>query len=121
MPPDMCRPISGVSVRNHGIRRASGTASFYYLDRYCYRCHSSIKYHVFERQEVKRKGDIEARLTELQDATLWMPQDRMFPGLAQIGVATPDRRPQAVPRSPGATATTAIVPIRRSRQHDPTT
>jgi hypothetical protein len=63
----------------------------YYLDRYCYRCHSSIKYHVFERQEVlKRKGDIEARLTELQDATVWMPQDRMFPGLAQAeGVATP--------------------------------
>ena len=64
----------------------------YYLDRYCYRCYSSIRYHVFERQEVlKRKGDIEARLTELQDATLWMPQDRMFPGLAQTeGVATPD-------------------------------
>jgi hypothetical protein len=63
----------------------------YYLDRYCYRCHSSIKYHVFERQEVlKRKGDIEARVTELQDATVWMPQDRMFPGLAQTdGVATP--------------------------------
>jgi hypothetical protein len=63
----------------------------YSLDRYCYRCHSSIKYHVFERQEVlNRKGDIEARVTELQDATVWMPQDRMFPGLAQAeGVATP--------------------------------
>ena len=36
------------------------------------------------------KGDIEARLTELQDATVWMPQDRMFPGLARLeGVATP--------------------------------
>jgi hypothetical protein len=63
----------------------------YYLDRYCYRCHSSIKYNVFERREVlKRKGDIEARVTELQDATVWMPQDRMFPGLTQTeGVATP--------------------------------
>jgi hypothetical protein len=39
---------------------------------------------------LKRKGDIEARVTELQDATVWMPQDRMFPGLAQTeGVATP--------------------------------
>jgi hypothetical protein len=63
----------------------------YYLDHYCYWCHSSIKYHVFERQEVlKRKGDIEARVTELQDAIVWMPQDRMFPGRAQTeGVATP--------------------------------
>jgi hypothetical protein len=63
----------------------------YDLDRYCYRGHSSINYHVFERQEVlKRKGDIEAHHTELQDATIWMPQARMFPGLAPTeGVATP--------------------------------
>jgi hypothetical protein len=63
----------------------------YDLDRYCYRCHSSIKYHIFERQKVlNRKGDIEARVTELQDAIVWMPQDRMFPGLVQTGgVATP--------------------------------
>ena len=63
----------------------------YYLDRYCYRCHSSIKYNVFERGEVlKKKGDIEARVTELQDATIWMPQDRMFPGLTQTeGVTAP--------------------------------
>jgi hypothetical protein len=63
----------------------------YYLDRYCYRCHSSIKYNVFERREVaRRKGDIEARVTEIQDATIWMPQDRLFPGLTQTeGLPTP--------------------------------
>lgn len=63
----------------------------YYLNRYCYRCHSSIKYNIFERQEVlKLKGDIADRVTELKDQTIWMPQDRMFPGLdQQSGVATP--------------------------------
>lgn len=63
----------------------------YYLNRYCYRCHSSIKYNVFERKDVLRlKGDITDRLTELSDETLWMPQDRVFPGLDQTdGIATP--------------------------------
>src|SRR5262249_24050123 len=27
----------------------------YFLNRYCYRCHSSVKYNVFERQAVKSK------------------------------------------------------------------
>jgi hypothetical protein len=50
-----------------------------------------VKYNVFERQEVMaRKGDIVDRLTELADQKIWMPQDRVFPGLDQTGgVATP--------------------------------
>jgi hypothetical protein len=63
----------------------------YFFNRYCFRCHSSIKYHVFERSEVLRlKGDIADRVTELTDPKLWMPQDRVFPGLEQAaGEAVP--------------------------------
>ncbi len=63
----------------------------YYLNRYCYRCHSSIKYNVLERQAVLNiKGDIMDRVVELKDVKTWMPQDRIFPGLDQTnGVPTP--------------------------------
>ena len=62
----------------------------YYLNRYCYRCHSSVKYNVFERQEVlAKKGDIEDRVTVLDDQKVWMPQDRVFPGLDQTGGEDP--------------------------------
>ncbi len=63
----------------------------YYLNRYCYRCHSSIRYSIYERQVVtNKKADIADRVRELTDPTIWMPQDRIFPGLGQInGTATP--------------------------------
>ena len=63
----------------------------YFFNRYCFRCHSSIKYHVFERVEVvSRKSDISDRVTELTDPKIWMPQDRVFPGLEQTaGGAAP--------------------------------
>ena len=48
-------------------------------------------------QRLRAPGGVETkrttsrqRVTELKDATVWMPQDRMFPGLEQTeGVATP--------------------------------
>ena len=63
----------------------------YYLNRYCYRCHSSIRYSVFERSAVLNiRGDIMDRVVELNDLKIWMPQDRIFPGLEQTnGVAAP--------------------------------
>ena len=60
----------------------------YYLNRYCYRCHSSVRYSVFERDAVlNRKLDIIDRVTELADPKTWMPQDRVFPGLEQTNGA----------------------------------
>lgn len=63
----------------------------YYLNRYCYRCHSSVKYNVFDKQAVvNRIGDIEDRLLDISSPDRWMPQDRIFPGLTvHEGVATP--------------------------------
>lgn len=56
----------------------------YYLNRYCYRCHSSVRFNVFDRQAVTaRSAGIEDRVLEISSATRWMPQDRIFPGLAQ--------------------------------------
>jgi hypothetical protein len=55
----------------------------YYLNRYCYRCHSSVKYSVFDRTAVVgRIGVIPGRVLDISDQTSWMPQDRIFPGLA---------------------------------------
>jgi hypothetical protein len=61
----------------------------YYLNRYCYRCHSSIAYNVFDRQAViARKGTIERKVLEIERPFDWMPQDRIFPGLQhQDGIA----------------------------------
>jgi hypothetical protein len=72
-------------------QRENERTLLYYLNRYCYRCHSSIKYNVFERREVLRlKGDIMQRVTDLEDPKQWMPQDRELPGLDQTdGQATP--------------------------------
>jgi hypothetical protein len=57
-------------------------ALLYYLNRYCYRCHSSLRYNVFDRAAVvQRVGDIEERLLDISAAENWMPQDRIFPGL----------------------------------------
>ena len=56
----------------------------YYLNRYCYRCHSSIKYNVFELSAVQSEAqEIKSRVQEINVDYLWMPQDRIFPGLGQ--------------------------------------
>jgi hypothetical protein len=59
----------------------------YSLNRYCYRCHSSVKYNVFDLKAVKARIDsisdpIPERVVNITDPTVWMPQDRIFPGLA---------------------------------------
>ncbi|MGR9159701.1 hypothetical protein [Rhizobium leguminosarum] len=62
----------------------------YYLNRYCYRCHSSVKYNVFDRAAVKsRRFNFPERLTDISDPGNWMPQDRIFPGL-EITQGVPD-------------------------------
>ena len=54
----------------------------YYLNRYCYRCHSSVRYNVFDREAVVgRIGTISGRVQNIDDPSSWMPQDRIFPGL----------------------------------------
>jgi hypothetical protein len=48
------------------------------LNRYCYRCHSSVRFSIFDRSAVvikKQEGKIRFRLTT-PVKTLWMPQDR---------------------------------------------
>jgi len=46
------------------------------LNRYCYRCHSSVAYHVFDRAAVKlRQGSIIGRVNSTNDKVR-MPQDR---------------------------------------------
>ncbi|MER9375418.1 hypothetical protein [Mesorhizobium sp. M0491] len=55
----------------------------YYLNRYCYRCHSSVSYNVFDRAAVaQRVAGINERAVDVGDSGFWMPQDRIFPGLA---------------------------------------
>lgn len=57
----------------------------FYLNRYCYRCHSSIRYNVFDLTRVKQlTGTIPGRVLDIENPTEWMPQDRVFPGL-QVG------------------------------------
>jgi len=54
----------------------------YYLNRYCYRCHSSVVYNVFDRRAVRvRRPLIQSKVVEIDSASKWMPQDRIFPGL----------------------------------------
>ncbi len=56
--------------------------TLYYLNRYCYRCHSSVRYNVFDREAVLgRVASIRTRLLNIDDPGSWMPQDRIFPGL----------------------------------------
>lgn len=46
------------------------------LNRYCFRCHSSLEYHVFEKQAVfARRSDIADRL-QSKNPKFLMPQDR---------------------------------------------
>jgi hypothetical protein len=54
----------------------------YFFNRYCYRCHSSVRYNVFDREAVvARKSVMRDRLLNIDDVEFWMPQDRIFPGL----------------------------------------
>jgi hypothetical protein len=63
----------------------------YFLNRYCYRCHSSVRYSVYDRQAVKdRASDIAGRVTTVSDPLTWMPQDRAVPGLQPDGTAKGD-------------------------------
>ena len=53
----------------------------YYLNRYCYRCHSSVFYNVFDRAAVKARADsgsITERATNIDGPGFWMPQDKIF-------------------------------------------
>lgn len=60
----------------------SDKKTLYYLNRYCYRCHSSVKYNVFDKKAVvDRLASIRDRVTDVSTPDFWMPQDRMFPGL----------------------------------------
>lgn len=62
--------------------------ALYYLNRYCFRCHSSLKYNIFDRHEVKRfisNGEIESRVLNITQPETWMPQDRILPGLSITG------------------------------------
>jgi hypothetical protein len=64
--------------------------TLYYLNRYCFRCHSSLKYNVFDRQAVKghiSNGEIESRALNITQPEIWMPQDRILPGLSIVGGA----------------------------------
>lgn len=66
----------------------------YYFNRYCYRCHSSVRYNVFDLNAVEGKvRQIPGRLKNVVSSRVWMPQDRIFPGLVpsgSTGVATGD-------------------------------
>ena len=54
----------------------------YFLNRYCYRCHSSVRYDIYNRQSVKGLvSTIKGRVLTVDDPTTWMPQDRIVPGL----------------------------------------
>jgi len=49
------------------------------LNRYCFRCHSSVRFHVFQKKAViQRKSAIVSRLKALPPATRRMPQDRIL-------------------------------------------
>jgi hypothetical protein len=57
----------------------------YFLNRYCYRCHSSVRYNVFDKGAVlalAQRGAIQERVLNIDAADFWMPQDRTIPGLA---------------------------------------
>lgn len=60
--------------------------ALYFLNRYCYRCHSSVIYNVFDKAAVKPRisstsGSIKERILNVEDLLVWMPQDRIIPGL----------------------------------------
>ncbi len=55
------------------------------LNRYCYRCHSSLRYNVFDRPAVvARKGTIKRYLNKTFPDDLRMPQDRILDKTKEI-------------------------------------
>ena len=59
------------------------TALLQLLDRYCYRCHSSIAYHVFDKEAVfQRRNGMVRRIQRGPQASGGMPQDRVLPASA---------------------------------------
>jgi hypothetical protein len=75
----------GFGVQTWDASNQTHRKLLYYLNRYCYRCHSSVRYNVFDLSAVRaRAGSIRGRVLELEDASFWMPQDRIFPGLKNV-------------------------------------
>ena len=76
-------PERGIGTPTWDPGNESHRKLLYYLNRYCYRCHSSVAYNVFDFNAVRDIGApfIRKRLLDLKNATRWMPQDRIFPGL----------------------------------------
>jgi hypothetical protein len=83
--------------------------ALYFLNRYCYRCHSSVKYNVFDMESVvsriRKEGDDEDKgiinRVKMFDppnkpqevpsfSDRWMPQDRVIEGFV-LKPAPPDR------------------------------
>ena len=64
---------------------ATHKKALYYFNRYCYRCHSSVRFNVFDRSAVLGNiGEMRERVQMLSetDSANWMPQDRTIPGLS---------------------------------------
>ncbi len=54
------------------------------LNRYCFRCHSSVRYHVFDKPDViARKARMVGRLQRAVTDPFAMPQDRDLDGLGE--------------------------------------
>lgn len=50
------------------------------LNRYCYRCHSNVAYHVFDKQAVfVRRNNMASRVQRGPQQPGGMPQDRILP------------------------------------------
>lgn len=78
----------GVGATPWQSQNADHRALLYYLNRYCYRCHSSVRYSVFDRSRVKDfANEISDRVRDTTAPEFWMPQDRIFPGLTVDAVS----------------------------------
>lgn len=72
----------GFGLNRWDAKDLSHKKLLYFLNRFCYRCHSSVKYNVFDRDAVYGfRGDIRNRVLNISNRRQWMPQDRIFPGL----------------------------------------
>ena len=81
----------GFGTQIWGESNQTHRKALYFFSRYCYRCHSSVRYNVFDLANVKaRIPDMRERVVEVTDPLVWMPQDRIIPGLKPDGTATAD-------------------------------
>lgn len=72
----------GIGTTSWEPTNADHRKILYFLNRYCYRCHSSVRFSVFDRAAVTQKaGEMIDRIKDTSTAEFWMPQDRIFPGL----------------------------------------